>query len=425
MQTAKECLPQERLSRRVRAGLHGAPAMRAGVGLAVLVLWGICPLAQGQELPPGFEPVPEQLLSGTTLTSPELNFSMQAPGEGWQWIQQAVPPTVSGQRVAGQRPQATSYSVYQSDSRTIFGVLAFSPAPRLTDATMRELMNGFKASRLRGGGREMASSYEKSAVPLPGSYRWRQTITGGNAGGAATVQYVGYALSAGKMYVIQYASTDAAQSQAFETCARSFRLLKKPAANAGAGLAGPGLGVVYFLLVLFLLAAGWIANRIAGRPAWNAAKLAAVVVLVLVVIRIFSAAPFDAPDAGRFVGRALGEGLIPLLLALYFNSRFEKQRAAAVAGSSATGPPPLPAAQAAGQPDADRLDTLWYAVIWGSVLVPFVGVWIIIILSSVMYYAWRKQYPKKANAVNRQGWFAWLVGNGLWLAVYNAMRSAS
>jgi len=70
----------------------------------------------------------------------------------------------------------------------------------------------------------------------------------------------------------------------------------------------------------------------------------------------------------------------------------------------------------------DKLERHWYWIIWGSLIVPYIGIWIIIILSSVMYYRWKKTYPKKAKAINKHGWLAWLTGNIVWALVYFASQ---
>jgi pimeloyl-ACP methyl ester carboxylesterase len=44
---------------------------------------------------------------------------------------------------------------------------------------------------------------------------------------------------------------------------------------------------------------------------------------------------------------------------------------------------------------ADKLEGYWKGIIRGSLLVPCLGGWVIVILSSVMYYAGLKQYPNR------------------------------
>lgn len=65
----------------------------------------------------------------------------------------------------------------------------------------------------------------------------------------------------------------------------------------------------------------------------------------------------------------------------------------------------------------DRLDRAWVILLYGAALIPF-GSWLIVILSSVLFYAWRKDSPKKAQSMNRHGWLAFAFGNLLWGALW-------
>lgn len=70
----------------------------------------------------------------------------------------------------------------------------------------------------------------------------------------------------------------------------------------------------------------------------------------------------------------------------------------------------------------DKLEGHWYALVWCSLLIPCVGSWIIVILTSVLYYAWRRDHPEKANTINLHGWLAFLVGHLIGLFLYLALR---
>ena len=58
----------------------------------------------------------------------------------------------------------------------------------------------------------------------------------------------------------------------------------------------------------------------------------------------------------------------------------------------------------------DRLEGYWYAAVWASLLAPFVGGWIILILTTVLQRRWRHKYPSKAQKICVQGWLAFLAG---------------
>jgi hypothetical protein len=72
----------------------------------------------------------------------------------------------------------------------------------------------------------------------------------------------------------------------------------------------------------------------------------------------------------------------------------------------------------------DVLSPGWLWGLWAAILVPFAGPWVIVILSSVMYYVWKNDYPNRAKTINRHGWLAWLAGNVLWFGLVCAAGAA-
>jgi len=66
---------------------------------------------------------------------------------------------------------------------------------------------------------------------------------------------------------------------------------------------------------------------------------------------------------------------------------------------------------------ADRLSGWWIAVIWLSLLFPFFGAFTIIILSSILYHSWKKDYPNKAKTMNRHAWIVFLLNVFFWYGV--------
>ncbi len=93
-------------------------------------------------------------------------------------------------------------------------------------------------------------------------------------------------------------------------------------------------------------------------------------------------------------------------------------------GSMLTGAP-VPEVPMGVQADAqnDNLEGYWYAIIWGSLIVPL-GVWIIVLISSIMYYVWKNTQPMKAKKINSQGWLAFLVSHLLWGLIWCGLNSS-
>lgn len=68
--------------------------------------------------------------------------------------------------------------------------------------------------------------------------------------------------------------------------------------------------------------------------------------------------------------------------------------------------------------DEDRLPWGVIALIWIFALFPLIGGGVVVILSSILYYTWRKEYPKKARSVNSHGLLAFLFSTIILLLIY-------
>lgn len=73
--------------------------------------------------------------------------------------------------------------------------------------------------------------------------------------------------------------------------------------------------------------------------------------------------------------------------------------------------------QESGPDTGDVLSGGWKVGLYGAALIPY-GSWFVVLGSSVLYYAWRKEHPNKAKSINRHGWLAWLFGSLLWGAIW-------
>lgn len=68
-------------------------------------------------------------------------------------------------------------------------------------------------------------------------------------------------------------------------------------------------------------------------------------------------------------------------------------------------------------PSLEPLEKKWKVIIWCSLLLPCLGAYIIIFVSSFYYYYWLRDYPVKAKSINFHGWMAWLTAHVLWFGV--------
>ncbi len=75
-----------------------------------------------------------------------------------------------------------------------------------------------------------------------------------------------------------------------------------------------------------------------------------------------------------------------------------------------------------GPSEEDELEDWWKIIIWVSLFIPCIGGWIIVVVSSIMYYVWRDRFPNKASQINRHGWAAWILGQVVAAAIYFALK---
>jgi hypothetical protein len=67
-------------------------------------------------------------------------------------------------------------------------------------------------------------------------------------------------------------------------------------------------------------------------------------------------------------------------------------------------------------------DPRWLRLVHATVLVPFIGQPLVVVASSILYYRWRKQWPKAAFRLNVHAWIAVAFNIGLTLAVLRFVR---
>jgi hypothetical protein len=68
--------------------------------------------------------------------------------------------------------------------------------------------------------------------------------------------------------------------------------------------------------------------------------------------------------------------------------------------------------------ESDKLPGKWIVAIYLAWFVPYVGPLSVILLSSILYYVWRRSRPTTAKQLNRHAWLAF----GLAMAISVSIR---
>ena len=287
--------------------------------LTVLLLC-LAPSAENVSAQAVLRPVAKELLpSALILRSMAENFSITAPGEGWEWLQSDPPEGGGSTYVCRER---------RTDARLILVVLPPHPgAPPTFDEFLQACRQGLAKP---GMGEPKVTA---SNVPLPGSVRFitrRKRPEG--------IEYLqGYAHMAGRRYNFMTFTESPAEPESLGRLVKSFRLLSTPRAASSAqgskseppGPTGPGirapLGLVHVLLLACIWGFGRFVNVVLGRPAVNGALVALATILLLALgagLRGLT----DPRHSTEVMAVRLGEALIPLAIAAWGASRFSKKK---------------------------------------------------------------------------------------------------
>jgi hypothetical protein len=221
-----------------------APAKTALLSSALVAL-AAAPAA-AQAVDPGFEAVPAANITEQTLTVPEENFSLRAPGPQWEWLRDKTAKNATGQ----------SYLCRNLRTGERFLVTVTPPGVR-AEKYAEDWLARIKAAQEAQGRELVGPRSEPSEVPAPGALRLSTMITAPRT----TIYFTGYALGAERVYAFQHYSDAPKESAVFNAFARSFALVN-PVAGAGRSPFG---GVRTVLAVLaglaLLLLASWVVGR--------------------------------------------------------------------------------------------------------------------------------------------------------------------
>src|SRR5262249_9500972 len=182
--------PRERVRSDVGAGLSGpgrhiltmairdgAPSRAAAWSGIVCAAVALSAVRASSQVDAGFEPVPAANISEQTLSVPEENFSVRAPGPQWDWLRDK-----SGKGSAGRG----------SPGRTLRrGARCRLPAPPPggpAEKYAEDWLARIKAAQEAQGRELVGTRSEPSDVPAPGSLRLSTMITAPGT----TIYFTGY-----------------------------------------------------------------------------------------------------------------------------------------------------------------------------------------------------------------------------------------
>ncbi len=184
----------------------------ARIVLALALPW-IASLAGAQEPQrPRPEPVPKEMIAGERLQPPGLGFSIQRPGEGWEWTHMGGLEEHNFQAINAAQGQ-------------IFMVLFTPTGPEpLSKEVAEGFLQGVRESAEAEGSKLTDVSLAPSQTPVPGSFRYSYGV---HMEGAL-VYWTGYLVSASPkgFCVIQELRHSPGESEELTKFVRSFQIVQ-------------------------------------------------------------------------------------------------------------------------------------------------------------------------------------------------------
>lgn len=267
------------------------------------------------------QPLPEGAVSGTTLSVSELNFSVDAPGTEWEWLETET-ENKSQRRFVCQNAA--------TGGRLEMMVFAGNWEP-FDEQGVKDFVAGSSKSWRDEGWRVDEVIHEQAALQSPHAHRYQYRLTSSDG---ATLYWFGYSVTAGRLYAFHALSDEAGEPPVLTQMVQSFRLLG-PAPGDPAERFGQTLMFVHFLFLGMCGLTAWIVNRISGRPRWNGWRFGMIGIVVLSAVwavYFLTRLPDDLTPfrQGEVFGlMVLGPAFLPLALAWFLSWRFRKRALAA------------------------------------------------------------------------------------------------
>ena len=286
--------------------------------LGILLGWFLIPVGSAFAQGTG-EPIPAERYARGRFVCDLDNFTIAHPGENWVWHQVRYQ---TGSSIK------TTYVCTDTVGGTQFFVLPMGPMKELIQGSIDEFRAGVADSVAQQGWTLRDFRQVASSVPYPGGHRFSFRI---EAAERPAFYVHGYLTRpAAETYALQCRRSASGEPPEFRNFVSSFQVIRKrpPAKQEPPAEAFVILAFVLIGICLLLQA---IVNAITGRPFFNGGLVATFLIAAFALTRLtfgfIAVVRGSLPDeqAAYEIGKLLGEGLIPLAIALTLAKNFNKR----------------------------------------------------------------------------------------------------
>ncbi len=245
----------------------------SGLAAALLAL-SVAALVAAEEAAPANRSMPEDWVTGTTLTDRDLDFAIDAPDLNWRWS--ILPDSDSNEP-----PGSTLWCKREGRSYWFYVVVYSNCGGEVNDEFVEDLHHAIQKDAAGSGKTLSRFDSAPSSAPLPGSRRVSWTLSGADG----TTYIRGYLVGSKRIYLLECACAEARDPDEFKRFASSFRALVPPPAPAGhRNLIGGPWSIYGALVALFVV---WRLDR--QRPIAILCIVWFLIVIVLSVVQAWSA----------------------------------------------------------------------------------------------------------------------------------------
>ena len=267
---------------------------------------------RGQE--PSREPVPSEMLRDGELVVGTRNFAVRTPAGDWQWF------------LMKRQQGALSLDVYlceEAGSGALFQVASMGVRRVIGAESIRGFEDGLKESLAAGGMKLVSMEITDSPVPVPHSRRgqWHALLPDGQS-----IYGYAYLVASETLLNFDHVTTEVTEPPEFTEFVKTYRILHAPFPRITPEM----LVQFYFLLIGVSCLMAWVVNHSWGRVILNGGTLALILVILVLIVRlviggcVFFSSSQSSDEFSAYMGRRVGESIIPLVAAVLISRAFRR-----------------------------------------------------------------------------------------------------